>query len=724
MEQQNQKPRRRMGLSAWIILGLVLGICCGLFFGELCRTLEPIGRAYLMLLRMSVLPYIVVSLIHGIGSLTFHEIKVVAWRGLILLLSFWAITVTVLFVLSYSFPFIETASFYSSSMGIAPEKIDYLKTYIPDNPFYAMSQNLVPAVVVFSICFGVALIGIKGKEQFLSTFGVVCQTLTKITGGIVRLSPIGVFALTANAAGTISFEELSSLQLYFVCFIVGILLLSFVTFPALLRSLTPIGYREFFRNFRAPCLLAFTTVSIFAVLPSIIESSKRLLHNHRKKDQEIDYLVDVWVPISFNFPSSAMLFPLLFILFVAWFYDNPLGVWEHINLAVSGILSLFGSPMNAIPFLLDQMRLPADAFNLYVITTVVTQRFQVLLAAIGLAVFSLIGTCFVAWMSKIRIRRLIMTLVITGVILVGSSLGIKYVFSKVIDRVLIEQQILMNMTITDPVLAKVYRSQEDVPPRDPNEPGVWQRVTSGGVLRVGYNANGMPFAYFNRKGELVGYDIAFAHQLARSLGCTLEFVPFDYNNIIEDLIADKFDIAMSSVSITDKRLEVVSFTDPYMDLRMAVVCPDYRRQEFYRTEDITKMKDLKIAVLHGSAYMDLIRKYFPSAKIVELDNVEQFFHNKNLADVLWTSAEQGTSWTLLYPSYAVTVPQPHVYDDYLGYPLNAKDEKMIDYLNQWLKIQQLHHFTEQQYDYWILGKTEKKEQPRWSIIHNVLHWVN
>ncbi len=61
------KKKFRPSLSTNILIGLVLGILCGILFGEYCAPLEVFGNAFIKLLQMSILPYIVVSLMVGIG---------------------------------------------------------------------------------------------------------------------------------------------------------------------------------------------------------------------------------------------------------------------------------------------------------------------------------------------------------------------------------------------------------------------------------------------------------------------------------------------------------------------------------------------------------------------------------------------------------------------------------------------------------------------------------
>ena len=63
----------RPGLSGMIFIGLALGIASGLFFGEMVGFLEVVGEAWIALLQMTVLPYVMFSLIVGLGRLGYQE---------------------------------------------------------------------------------------------------------------------------------------------------------------------------------------------------------------------------------------------------------------------------------------------------------------------------------------------------------------------------------------------------------------------------------------------------------------------------------------------------------------------------------------------------------------------------------------------------------------------------------------------------------------------------
>ena len=94
----------RISLSTYILLSLILGVLVGLFFGEMVRPLDFIGKAFIKLLQMAVLPYIVVSLIHGLGSLSRSDAQLIATKGLKLLLFLWTVGLLVIFVFPLAFP--------------------------------------------------------------------------------------------------------------------------------------------------------------------------------------------------------------------------------------------------------------------------------------------------------------------------------------------------------------------------------------------------------------------------------------------------------------------------------------------------------------------------------------------------------------------------------------------------------------------------------------------
>ena len=108
---------RRLSLTTMILLGLVLGIFTGLFFGERVEILSPIGEGFIRLLQMAVLPYFIVALPLGFGRLNFEEAKLLGVRMALFSVLLWGLAFLLVIVLPLTFPLLESASFYRRGNG-------------------------------------------------------------------------------------------------------------------------------------------------------------------------------------------------------------------------------------------------------------------------------------------------------------------------------------------------------------------------------------------------------------------------------------------------------------------------------------------------------------------------------------------------------------------------------------------------------------------------------
>ena len=166
MSEAPAGKRKRLSTSSWILIGLGLGVVCGILFGELMKPLGVAGDAYVKFTQVTVLPYILLSLIHGVGSLRKDTAKRLATRGLPVILMFWLVIISVYLIISSSFPARTAATFYDPNRfpGAKTQAFDWM-SYIPSNPFASLADGMVPAVVIFSLCVGIALIGVTARKQ-------------------------------------------------------------------------------------------------------------------------------------------------------------------------------------------------------------------------------------------------------------------------------------------------------------------------------------------------------------------------------------------------------------------------------------------------------------------------------------------------------------------------------------------------------------------------------
>jgi ABC-type amino acid transport substrate-binding protein len=87
-------------------------------------------------------------------------------------------------------------------------------------------------------------------------------------------------------------------------------------------------------------------------------------------------------------------------------------------------------------------------------------------------------------------------------------------------------------------------------------------------------------------------------------------------------------------------------------------------------------------------------------------------------------AESVSAWTLLYPHFSVVVPQPGVIKAPFGFAVARGASEMGEFLDTWIDLYRKNGTLNTLYDYWILGRNEEDDEPRWSVIRNVLGWVD
>jgi ABC-type amino acid transport substrate-binding protein len=571
------------------------------------------------------------------------------------------------------------------------------------------------------------MIGIKNKEPFLRDLSILSQALTRITHVIVNLTPIGVFAISAGAAGTMTIDQFERLQIYFICYIMASLLMTFVVIPFIGTAITPFRYRDIVGASKDALLTGFTTGNLFIVLPVVEKNIKELFERYNKNNEETAALIDIITPVYFNFPDTGKLLSLIFILFGAWFSGAPMPLSRYPDFAMTGFFTFFGGADIAIPFLLKTFQIPSDLFHLYIVAGILNGRFSTLLAVMDLFVFSLLCTSALIGLVQIKLKKVIFYASTMAILVILVLVGTKLCLNNLLKPSKKESEFLINMKIESSCKSKVLYTLPSVKTIEAENKkyaglSVLEKVRRRGFLRVGYNPDALPFAFFNKKNQLVGFDIETANRLGADLNAEVRFVPFRNSHITEDLNKGFYDIAMSGVTVTVSRLEKADFTQPYMELTLALVVSDYKKDNYNSQKELQKMKNLKIAVLNNSVHGGLLKKYLPNAKIIKIDRREDFFTKKTGANALLISAEEGAAWTLVYPEYGIAVPKPLLLKMNAAYPLPKGDLEFANFMDQWLEMQKANGAPKKQYNYWILGKEQKKKQPRWSIIRNVLGW--
>ncbi|MBM3197994.1 MAG: cation:dicarboxylase symporter family transporter [Chlamydiae bacterium] len=712
----------KISLGLQMAIATCLGILCGLVFGDLCHVFAPYTSAYIMILKITAVPYLIGSIIYGVGQLTPSQAKLILKHGIFFILIAWSINIAMIYVTYGLFPKSQTSCPSGYIAGNTPP-LNIADLLIPENIFYDLSNNIVPSIVIFTLLVSIALMYLKDKQPFVQGFQILIEALTRVTSWIARITPVGTFLIIANQAGTVQFSTVKQVSAYIILYILCVSLITFWIFPKLTGLLCHIPARQWLQQMFPILLLAYTTNMVIICLPYIIELLKKETSTLDPYDEKAQKQIQGTVSVVFNLPMGS-LFITLFVLFISLLYAVPLNFGSHLELFFTSFLTSLGavgmgSWVNSLTFMLSSLGLPQEAVSLYLSTLPFTSGFQAMISSMQIASLSLLIILAtrkrIQW-KIIKLLRGLVPLVIPVLILLGTLK-----LYNPLPEIRNSKKSIFELSISSDAPA-IISPQPSLPLKQQED--TLQRILRTKTLRVGYATTTTPFAFYNLQQQVVGFDMAFAYELAYDLGCQLILVPMSYALITQEIENGFYDIAMSAVSITEERLKYLSFTSPYLQPSFVFVTKNVHKNTFSSLQRVQDNPTLTLAVLKGTSYEKLARDLFPHHKLFLLENPDQFAALPNIDALFWTE-DQATAWALRHHHFRVISPSPSMGKDSLAYATNQHSPDFVNYLNQWLALKSLQGFSDRQYNLWILGKTEMvtTPPPRWSLLRH-LGWVD
>ncbi len=724
---------KNISLSTQVLLGVLLGVLTGLFFGEEVAWLGIIGDVFIGLLQMTVLPYIMFSLIVNIGRLSLENGKKIIKYGLIFLFLLLMIGLLYLIVLPLSFPAWTSGNFYSTDFVQPNVPFDFVKLYIPANPFESMSDNVVPAVVLFSIFIGLGVMKLPNKEALLKPIDVLTDGLNQVNKMIVKITPIGVFSIAAGVVSTLSWSDLSRLQGYLLVYLLAVILITFLVLPYLISIFTPYSSKTIFKITRSTLITIFATGKIIVVYPQLIENIKEIIRSDENNTEEGQDRVDIIMPLAYPFPNLGTFMIFIFVPFAAWFTGEALEFMDYPIFLSSTFLSSFVAPITGLPFSLDVLKIPKETFQLFVVSTVITDRIRVVLGAFHLIALTLLTITAAGGYLKFKKRKLIQAFIVISITSVISIIGLRSLLEASMKNIPTNLEIVNNFKLISPqqdfvVLEKTKRNPN---PKWRGE-NTLSRIKRRGKLRVGYFEDAAPFSFSNQDSLLVGYGIDLSHQLATDLNVSLEFVPINPGNLIEEMNKDHYDIIMSDIFLSSRYAEELELSKPYLDVSLALLTK--KENKMFDNFDITaKLDTFTISYIDRKEIAKDFLSFFPEGGSHPVREINDFFeHNKNISeekdsvvtdsiviDAHLTSAERAASLTVLKSGYKVVNPLPYHINNSLVFPL-ARDNVWRAYIDKWIDFRKQDGTFDKVYDQWILGNPHQDKEKKWSILENVI----
>jgi len=255
---------------------------------------------------------------------------------------------------------------------------------------------------------------------------------------------------------------------------------------------------------------------------------------------------------------------------------------------------------------------------------------------------------------------------------------------------------MLALVIALPPLARAQNASQQLAAA-----GVLETIKKRGAIRVGMSTF-VPWAMRDKNGELIGYEIDVAKQLAEDMKVKAEFVPTAWDGIIPALLAGKSDVVIGGMSITPERNLTVNFTLPYANSGIHLVANKELAAGFKSLEDFNK-PDVVLAVRRGATPATVAKRLMPKATLRQFDEdalaLQEVLNGK--AHAFITSTPTPAFEALKHPDKLfLPIPEPFV-QGAEGFALRKGDPDALNFFNNWILLRQQDGWLKDRHDYWF-----------------------
>ncbi|BCX73357.1 glutamate/aspartate:proton symporter GltP [Acinetobacter bereziniae] len=344
--------KMRISLAWQIVIALFLGILVGAFLHNspelrndiVANFLQPLGKIFINLIKMIVIPLVLSMLILGIANA--GDSKSVGKLGLKTIIYFEIITTVAIIV------GLVAANVFQPGAGIdmstlttsdisqykeTTQEVDHeghglikiILSVIPPNIFAAMSDGHMLPVIFFAVIFGIGLgsLSKETKQPLIDVLKAVSETMFKVTHMIMMFAPFGVFGLIAATVANFGFSSLVPLIKLAVLVYAAILFFIFIVL-GLVAKFCGFSVWTIIKILKDELILAYSTASSETVLPRMME--KMEAYGAPKS------ITSFVVPIGYSFNlDGSTLYQSIAAIFIAQLYGIDLTITQQILLVAT-----------------------------------------------------------------------------------------------------------------------------------------------------------------------------------------------------------------------------------------------------------------------------------------------------------------------------------------------------------------------------------------------------
>ncbi|HYI49368.1 MAG TPA: dicarboxylate/amino acid:cation symporter [Allosphingosinicella sp.] len=370
--------KRRVSLQMKMLIGFLVGLAAGLavymtqpagapWVANVMKYFtQPVGTIFLQLLFMLVVPLLFSALVVGISEMgEIRSLRRIGVRTLVYTIVVSAIAVFVsLVVVNLLQPGAGVDRVLADSLlegragdasaivqrGQAqPSGVDAFVSIIPGNLIKAMGDNsAVLSVMFFALFFGIGLLltDTPGARVLKSGFEGLFEVTMRLIMIVIRMAPLAVACFMFNLSAAFGWDLLVRLSAYVGVVLLALAIQMFIVFPVLLKLLGRKSPVAFFRETQEAAVMAFSTASSNATLPTAL----RVAEDNLKLPRRVSRFV-LTIGATANQNGTAM-FEGVTVIFLAQFFGMELSLGQQITVMLVCILGGIGTagvPAGSLP---------------------------------------------------------------------------------------------------------------------------------------------------------------------------------------------------------------------------------------------------------------------------------------------------------------------------------------------------------------------------------------
>lgn len=335
-------------IGVQVVIAMCVGTLVGAMMGHSASMFAPLGSIFIHLIKMLVIPLVAVAIISGAAGLgSSHSAGKVGFATL----GFFGFTSAVAVALA-----LFMGEVFQPGMGVDLTGVEGLFSnvyadkgdlpsfwatvlgMIPTNVFQSLNEANILQILVFCLFFGIALSKLEKdrRDPLINGVNAIVDAMVWMINVVMKIAPLGVFGLMADAVGTFGFSALMVVFKLFLVYVGAILIYGFVFYPLMIKVFSKTSPMKFLSVMKKPQAVALSTASSMATLPVTMEACEEELG---VKNSTASFVLPLGATI--NMSGNAIYYGLVAIFF-AQMFNIDLGMSAYVAIIVTSTLGAVG----------------------------------------------------------------------------------------------------------------------------------------------------------------------------------------------------------------------------------------------------------------------------------------------------------------------------------------------------------------------------------------------